>query len=60
MAPAEAGEVLPTGRVQARAPLLEVVNPPGIIPILTTPAVPVREVQEEIIVMEVVAMQDGS
>jgi hypothetical protein len=61
LVPAEVGEGLPTGLVQARALLLEVMQMPGIKPTLTTPAVPVRGVREDlIIVMELVAMLDGS
>jgi hypothetical protein len=57
----EAGEGLPIRRVRARAPLPEVVHLPGIIVILTTRAVPVREVQEDLLlVMELMAMPDGS
>jgi hypothetical protein len=33
---------------------------PGIEAILITPAVPVRQVQEDLMVMELVAMPDGS
>jgi hypothetical protein len=54
----EAGEGLPMRRVR---PLPEVVYLPGIMAILTTRAVPVREVQEDLLmVMELMAMTDGS
>ena len=61
MVPAEGREGLPIRRVRARAPLPEVVHLPGIMAILTTRAVPVREVQEDLLmVMELMAMTDGS
>ena len=57
---AEEGVGLPMRLGQTRALLLEVAKTPGIIAILTTPAVPVREAQEDIMVMDLMAMPDGS
>ena len=57
---AAAGEVLLIRPVQARAPLPEAGHPPGTAATLTTPTMPVREVQEDTpMVMDIMAMTEG-
>ena len=58
--PAEAEEGLPIRLAQARAPFLELIRMPGIIPIRTIPAVPAREGQEDLLLLtDLLAMTDG-